>query len=1417
MGSLKEVTIEVINYGEDFIGSLRTKLEGLSGFRTMALELIQNAEDAGASSISFNFQENELVIENDSEFTKCQDLNAKHCPKIKNKEEQLADCDFHRISLVSSGEKGEEEGTIGIFGIGFVSVYQVTDRPILLSSGKKWTFMPEEREIKSENISTRGTTFILPWAKTLSKLRELLKISPVQPQDICGFEKDLREVLPDALLFLKKKLACINMLRNGQKILTVQRKGHRDSGEVRITWDDGSLLYKVFKAKFERPASPQIEKKKEEDVFIAIPQESGRVKGCLFSFLPTQITTGFPFHINADFYPTPERKGVVLDGTGHKVEWNRRAIKRVEELLAESLLGIRDTFGYKTVFECLKSAKEKEKDPLWEGIWPTIKGTSMDLPIVFTYQENWEIARRVFLLQDMEKEGCFLPIAEALGLPFDHADLRSYFSILTALGAKPLKVEHLLDAIDTIDLSPGTPLKDAPSPLNSEQNLRIIYEEFDTLITRIKDQEQRDEAEERVSSLPLGLSIHKRLYPLRMLRRASEEDQETFKFLGEKVRFAYELDRSDTILVKIIPSLGVENALELLKGLTGNDFNEAYTCNEDSFDPMKVYQFFAKHLERFDRKERLREQFLDIPMFRVHEEFRALRHLSLPGNFKDPLELDILIQEKLDGTVTDFLKAIGVKELDLVTYVKKHILGELRSKKVSKDRLRKLVDELSKGLSCIRDDQEAIKVLRDCPVVECDDGEFRKGNEVYFGGQDLGEILGEGNYRYVSYPEVKIPDSYREFYCAIGVGASLRPQDIVKRVEKIIEDPPTPEARKKIEKIFLYLSNSWDSFNETQKRDFSELKELEWLPEEGNTTRWCNPCDLFLKVNAHLFESQGHFLEFQGHGKFPEYLGLKEKPPVKQVVKHLLYCSEKNSPLHPEIYCFLSRYCEDPSIKELGEKKCVYISGNFVEPNKVYWQEHFFGNYRYRLGEDSRDSYKFFEAVGVKETPDVDDYINFLLEISEGFGSQNKALDEDTYKVLYDCFAYLQREVLDEKVAENSLEPLKKKKVIPQVDKVLYVPARVFFKDKSGIVEKFEGHLKENVIPKDTKTWQLFERLGVRPLSAAVEYTIKNIEDPIPDQSLTCLVKGRRKSFKRVIAQKKKQIPEGWHEEVLEELKVLKVKKVEVICYLPEFDDWSFPSCSERVHLCPSKKELYVQYESEPPWRDIARELSLVLNPIIDLCDLGPIFKEILQANTSKEAERILDQYGFDLPPSVPTEDEVEEIRLPPSPPQQPHGGENYGPPPEVVTPSQQTHKDLVDRGRLGEARALEYLKSKKKEEYPLGDVAETESEFIISCEGKNIVEVRWLNKGEDMRQPYDIMFVENDNEHFIEVKSTKGEDDWFYVTKNQLEFMQEKREKFFIYRIYNVEQPQAQVRPIPDPYGCWERGEIKIKMCLQA
>ena len=84
------------SYTANLLGNIRGHLAGLQGYDIMALELIQNADDAKAHSVTFDITDDALIVWNSGSFTYCGDMT-KTCRFLQ---ENGYSCDFHRIADV---------------------------------------------------------------------------------------------------------------------------------------------------------------------------------------------------------------------------------------------------------------------------------------------------------------------------------------------------------------------------------------------------------------------------------------------------------------------------------------------------------------------------------------------------------------------------------------------------------------------------------------------------------------------------------------------------------------------------------------------------------------------------------------------------------------------------------------------------------------------------------------------------------------------------------------------------------------------------------------------------------------------------------------------------------------------------------------------------------------------------------------------------------------------------------------------------------------------------------------------------------------------------------------------------------------------------------------------------------------------
>ena len=77
-----------VPYRYNMLGSIASHLAGLQGYDVMALELIQNADDARAEELVFDIRPEGLYVSNSGQFTYCGNLFNIPC-KLKVEGEKL--------------------------------------------------------------------------------------------------------------------------------------------------------------------------------------------------------------------------------------------------------------------------------------------------------------------------------------------------------------------------------------------------------------------------------------------------------------------------------------------------------------------------------------------------------------------------------------------------------------------------------------------------------------------------------------------------------------------------------------------------------------------------------------------------------------------------------------------------------------------------------------------------------------------------------------------------------------------------------------------------------------------------------------------------------------------------------------------------------------------------------------------------------------------------------------------------------------------------------------------------------------------------------------------------------------------------------------------------------------------------------
>ena len=728
---------QAINY----LGFLEAQLRDMQGIHTLAYELIQNADDAppGAGSepdpahppppihLSFNISDDALLVSNNGVFR---------------------DVDFQRLQNIASGGKRQEAGTTGAFGLGFIAVYQVTDAPEIFSNGRHWRITPQaptQQRIQERPAQTSGTLFRLPWAfDPASAVRRSLRLEAIQPGQLDDFAQHIAVAIEPASLFLKQ-LQLLEVQRNGHTIRRIERKFQ---GEQLSLQENGSetAVYHLLTGDFAAIAEQlrvqypwQIEAKRHSQVQIALPLTAPSQRGRLYASLPTDSIMPLPCHLNADFFPTTDRKRIQFDD-GYQAEWNQAAITCAAQLLAEHFETLPSLLGHVNLWHLLQktaaahqAAQINSLPTVFTTFWQHLKPLLSQIPIIFTAKGEWRGVGEVRL----RGKQTAVALLNALQIPSPHPDLFPHLPLLRRLAVPDLSIADIVAALAKIDLKQGQFLHEVPPYWRDLTAWQSLWQLLDTLLGYLPPRE-RETALQSLRLMPLILTEKMTVERLSHSYRGQAEARALFP----EVAWAHEMITPDRFPGRYLPDFGVQVAVNWLQERPLEQLEQDWRLGW--LDLPRLWQWLERQQIEISDDPSLAQAILKLPLCPIEGELRPLAHLYLPGNFADPLHLAGLIDVSALGSSRQFLRDLGVPELDFDTYVRQQLPRTLQQQPdLPSDGRHQLLQLLSARLGQMQDDDDLQAQLSQLPLIACLDGSFRPANQVY-ASREVQTWLGEG-------------------------------------------------------------------------------------------------------------------------------------------------------------------------------------------------------------------------------------------------------------------------------------------------------------------------------------------------------------------------------------------------------------------------------------------------------------------------------------------------------------------------------------------------------------------------------------------------------------------------------------------------------------------------------------------------
>ncbi|KAK9106331.1 hypothetical protein Syun_022342 [Stephania yunnanensis] len=374
-------------------------------------ELVQNAEDAGASEVIFLLDKTHYGTSSvlSPEMAEWQGP-ALYCFNSSIFSPQ----DLYAISRIGQDSKLEKPFAIGRFGLGFNCVYHFTDIPSFVSGENIVMFdphacnlpgiSPSHPGLRIQFVGRRileqfpdqfapflhfgcdlhhsfpGTLFRFPLRTELAASRSQIKKERYAPEDVLSLFSSFSEVASEALLFLRnvKKSHPRDLMLNfiqGRKQAGMDKDqflnklSKTSENDLPWGWARKEEIYSFREQETKILSGSQLTESEASSSADAFPVPSDFLanrrdfEGRAFCFLPLPISTGLPVHVNAYFELSSNRRDIwfgndMAGGGKARSDWN---IFLLEDVVSNA---------YGRLLE--KIAQEIGPGDQFSTFWPTI-------------------------------------------------------------------------------------------------------------------------------------------------------------------------------------------------------------------------------------------------------------------------------------------------------------------------------------------------------------------------------------------------------------------------------------------------------------------------------------------------------------------------------------------------------------------------------------------------------------------------------------------------------------------------------------------------------------------------------------------------------------------------------------------------------------------------------------------------------------------------------------------------------------------------------------------------------------------------------------------------------------------------------------------------------------------------------------
>ena len=1211
------------SYTANLLGTIRSHLAGLQGYDVMALELIQNADDAPAEGITFDVTDDGLWVRNSGTFDYCGNLHANTCPF---QESEGYSCDYHRIVDVASGGKLGQSENIGRFGIGFVSSYQITDHPRIRSSGISLTLRPEAGEWDLEPCEeTPETEFFLPWARDANtKARQALGVSHVTATHIDRLTENLTNVVRRSLLFLRH-VARAEVRRNGQ-LLAGCDLDRGDGTDLLVSFCPGDdvELWHILRADASARAAalyaahPRLEGlRRSTSISIGVRVDPEPLQeGLLYAFLPTEHSTGLPLHINADFFPESDRKAVIFKGHQHEHAWNEMLIDAAAIELARDPVALRATLGDAQFWRLLSDAYGLQSRPsghpgIFKRFWDRLKSACANAPIVLAQDGSLRRPNETILPHGPPFTPRQVVVLRELGGHVAIDSLQTHRNVMNQLGAQILTFDRLLNLIQ----GGLSELKAGESQVTPER-LETFYKPLWMMLgDLLPESPAMSSAVQRLKALPAIVSEDLYCVTISQSYAApSSLDSTHVAELLPRLSIASRGLGATPKTLSLVATLDLAGVVTHLSKLAQDNSLADGGISLEPKDLKDLYNLFADLDVGKQTNESVYKELRALPVWLSSRGLISAQAALLPGNFRAPSGVgDLLDTTVLSERAREFVRTkLGVATQSIEAFVETVVPTFFSDDgPADVEKYTALILELANQPSLLND-EHALQILGSLPMVPTQDGGWSCPVETYRRSDSLVRVLGDADHLWLDASRVPKARSVQSFLDHLGLRRAPMAQHLVDRLISLAgEELPTDDAKRASAEAFYFLCDNFDIWKDASffHDALGDLRMAVCFPAEGDVDEWHAPDALYAIYSAEAFRSQAKILDFRNTTRLKtpllDALGIKINPETALVVRHLQHCMENNVRPSDVVYRVLNDRApqEEAAIEVLADSRCIYVEAmqSFVHPEQLFWSAQQLGRFAFTIPPNLNSYRPLFDVLGVTDGPEGADYVRIIHEISDEYFVQSKALQGQDRAVFDLCWKSLatlyDRDALD----ADDVRELQEAATVVNVSDHLVDPDEVLIQDSEWYAGFFDGELDAALCKPLPELWPLLEEVGVERLSqqarVALEFTDgEEVEQP----SVASTLVARSDLIQRLLHDK----PEVLREAVASGLSDLTARSYEVVriqasVQIGDDDDRPQPASPIRAHAYYDRETHLLSVERPVGDRSWSHVLNALLHQLI--------------------------------------------------------------------------------------------------------------------------------------------------------------------------------------------------------------------------